>query len=228
MQTWNQFWVVFTATVTIAACVGCGGGDTSDESSDDSAAVESSEQPAAGGEQTPAVVPEPLPPPTIPAVVMTEGDRQKCLIYVDDSVPVGELKDAEGETVSLGDLYGEKLTVLFFWTIGEGMFAEEAALDRLRDLQKEVADVYGDQGVRVIGINENDATEAASKLIADGEITFPTLEDPDGAFFQTVATEGLPRIYAIDADSKVLWLDTEFSRITRDNLKQTIDVFLGE
>ncbi|MFH1924704.1 MAG: hypothetical protein ABIP48_33040, partial [Planctomycetota bacterium] len=70
--------------------------------------------------------------------------------------------------------------------------------------------------------------EAVRKSVEEAGAGFTNLLDPDGALFARVATEKLPRVYLLDADGKVLWFDLEFSRTTRDNLVQALQVALGE
>ena len=159
---------------------------------------------------------------------MGESLLATCLVQVDDVMPDGELSDLEGNVLSISTLYGLKLTVIFFWTVGDGMFAREAAAENLQDLREHIAEPYLAKGVQVIGINENNPPDVVAELAAQTQSAFPMLRDPEGAFFAKVATETMPRVYLLDADGKILWLDTELSRTSREGLTQAIQVVLGE
>jgi len=170
----------------------------------------------------------PPPPPTVPEVHMTEALRDTCVVFVGDPLPEAELADLAGVTKPLAALQGEKLTAVLFWTRGESMFAQMAATQVLQDLQKDVAEPYGEKGVSVVAINVNDEVEAARENVEEAAAAFANLSDPEGEYFAEVATEGLPRVYLLDAEGKIIWLDLEFSRTTRRNLLQAIQVELGE
>jgi peroxiredoxin len=157
-----------------------------------------------------------------------EADRQKCVLWVGDVMPEAELADLAGSAQSLRGLFGQRLTVVFFWTSGSSELSAMAARNALEDLQKDVFEPYREKGVQVVGVNEGDRPEAVSQLVQQAGVTFPNLLDTDGALFARVATEKLPRPYLLDAEGKILWLDQEFSRTTRDNMMQAIQVALAE
>ena len=173
-------------------------------------------------------VEEPPPPPKMPEVLLIEADRDKCVLWVDDPMPDAELTDLAGETQSLGELLGEKLTVVFFWTSGSSEFSGMAAQRALEDLQKDIYEPYAEKGVQVLAVNEGETADDVQKMVDGAGATFINFVDPDGAFFSQVAKEKLPRPYLLDAEGKILWFDLEFSRTTRDNLLQAIQVALGE
>ena len=84
------------------------------------------------------------------------------------------------------------------------------------------------EGLRVVAVNEGDTAESVKSLVEKAAATFPCLLDPDGALFDQVATEKLPRVYLLDAEGTILWFDLEFSRTTRDKLLQAIQFALDE
>jgi hypothetical protein len=53
-------------------------------------------------------------------------------------------------------------------------------------------------------------------------VTFPVLLDADRAAYEKVAAEYLPRLFLVDADGKVLWLDLEYSATTRRQISDAI------
>ena len=227
-------WMMLVAALAFGFSAGCHDGSTPDQppsigaSAGEQGAPSETPGEAEGAGAEAAPTEEPPPPPTIPEVRLLESDRQTCLVDVDDPMPDADLLNLEGEKQSLAELRGEKLTVVFFWTIGDSEFAALRAQAALEDLQKDVHEPYAEKGVQVITVNEGDAAESVKKLVDEAVVAFANLLDTDGAFFAKGAKEKLPRPYLLDAEGKILWFDLEFSRTTRDNLMQAIQVALGE
>lgn len=172
---------------------------------------------------------EPPPPPTIPKVVMSNELLATCLVNVGDTIPEAELADLDGKMSELGSLYGPKLTVVCFWTIGTTPRSQLVAGAVLQDLMKDVVGPFGEQGVRVVAINVGDGVEDAKQYVADAKATFPILLDPQGEYYAKIATERkMPRTFLLDAQGKVLWFDLEYSNTARRDLMQGIEVALDE
>ena len=223
-------WMILAVVLAFGCWAGCRNGSAPDEPPPSGAPGEAQAVPGEGEgsdvDTTPAE--EPPPPPTIPEVHLLDADRETCLVGVDDPMPEAELVDLDGEKQALGELRGEKLTVVLFWTSGDSEFSAMRAQAALEDLQKDVHEPYAEKGVRVVAVNEGDTAESVKKLVEEAALTFPNLMDSDGALFAKVATEKLPRPYLLDAEGKILWFDLDFSPTTRDNLMQAIQVALGE
>lgn len=228
MSSFNRWWLRSIAACTLAVCVGCpSNGPDPDVTPSDNGS------PQGQGSGTRPPVPDkpddpPPPPPEVPEVHMTEALMETCLVFIDDSIPEGELADADGNPQSLEDLFGEKLTVVLFWTSGESMMAKMSATSALEDLEKDIAEPYAEKGVKVVGISVNNTPEVAAEHITESGATFTNLHDPEGTFFAKVATEKLPRTYLVSPDGKIIWFDLEYSRASRRNLLQAIQVTLGE
>ena len=152
---------------------------------------------------------------------MTDAERALCLVNVGDLMPDARLPDHEGVDQSLSTLRGSRATVVLFWTGGSPIAAIKAQAV-LEDLRADVAEQYADQGIHVIAINEHDTPETVGQLREDSAATFPMLLDPQGAYFQTVAKERLPRLYVLDADGRILWLDFGYSETTHDTLQRVL------
>jgi peroxiredoxin len=241
----NGHWMVLAAGLMVAWCVGCRGGSTPEEIRPPAAPGHEQaapEQPATEGQpketettketgasavETPAAE-QPAPePPKIPEVLLTKALRDTCLVFVGDPMPEAELPDLAGQKQPLDGLFGDKLTVVFFWTGGTTELSAMAGRNALEDLQKEVYEPYGEKGVEVIAVNEGDTPEAVKKLVDEAGITFPNLLDSDGAYLAKVAKAELPRPYLLDAEGKILWFDLEFSPTTREKLMQAIQVAMA-
>lgn len=208
-----------------AVCWGCQNGDDPGKSNGESETL----TPESSSVKEPKV-PSNLPPPapSIPDVNLLEKDREKCEVFVGDPMPEGELPDPDGNLHPLGELYGKKVTVVCFWTSGEPPFGPASATMLLEDLNREYAQPYAEQGLKVISINRRDTQEVVSQRAQEAGATYSTLLDSDGAFFAKVASEKLPRIYVLDADGKIRWFDVEYSESTREQLSQAVRALLEE
>ncbi len=180
--------------------------------------------------QTEPAQPEkpPAPKPVIPKVVMDAKAQASCLVKVGDACPAAELPGLDGKPVALASLFGPKCTVLLLWAAGDSTYSRISALNALEDLQKDVLAPHQAKGVAVVAVNVQEPVDTVRKLVDDAKAAFPNLLDTDGSFFAKLATEKLPRIYLLDAQGKVLWLDIEYSQATRENLAQALQAVLQE
>ncbi|MEN6405506.1 MAG: redoxin family protein [Thermoguttaceae bacterium] len=174
--------------------------------------------------------PQPIvPPSTIAKVVLSGALSETCLVKVGDSLPEVSLPDVGGKSHSLESLYGPKLSVVCFWTIGPDHRSQLTAPVVLQDLMKEVVEPFGAKGVQAIGINVGNEPALVQKEIAQTGVTFPILLDARGELFARVAKDKkMPRIFLVDAGGRVLWFDIENSRQTREDLLQSIRAVLGK
>ena len=175
-----------------------------------------------------ARVSEPPPKPTMPKVLLTEEQKATCRVGVGDVLPGGEVTGLDGSPRALADLLGKRLTVVFFWNVPQAARARLLTETALGDLAVDVAQPYAEKGVRVVGVNVGDAPQSVAQIVQSTGAEFPQMLDPQGALFSQVATGGLPRIYLLDAEGKILWFDLEYSRSTHDALRTAIRVTLGE
>jgi peroxiredoxin len=171
----------------------------------------------------PAVKLPPPPRPAIPKVSMSKDLLATCRVQVGDKMPEGQLSDVDGKPQSLGKLFGKRLTVVFFWT-AESPYSMGEVEDQNDDVVKD----YADQGVQVIGINQGDPAEKVRAALKEAGVKYPVLLDGNGDYFKKVATEKTLRTYLLDAQGRILWFDTEYSRATRRDLLQAIDAALSK
>ena len=80
----------------------------------------------------------------------------------------------------------------------------------------------------MIGINHGDGAEKVRAAVKESAPRYPLLLDAGGAYFKRVATEKVLRTYLLDAQGRILWFDTEYSRATRRDLLQAIDAALSK
>ena len=73
------------------------------------------------------------PPSGIPKVEMADKDARTCLVKVGDVLPDAKLPDLAGKEQRLHDLYGPRLTIVFFWN-AEGPYGIEELQDMANGL----------------------------------------------------------------------------------------------
>jgi len=229
----NRTWIGLLMAGLVAACVGCqnsdGSGGPNGQPDAESPAQITSDPGGEGGNVAQVnQTPSPPPPPTIPEVKLTDEHRATCLAWIGDSMPEAELPALDGQSYQLGALRGGQVTIVCFWTSGTTPYGRLRTVGMLEDLARDYGEPFAEKGVRVIGIYEGDAAELARREVEEAKVQFPILLDPGGNYFARVATQKLPRIYVVDSQAKIRWLDTEYSEITRENLRQTVEVLLGE
>lgn len=160
----------------------------------------------------------------VPEVVLSETLAATCLVKVGDTFPTGILNDLAGTPINLSDLIGVenyKYTIIFFWNS-----SSSSSLQELEDMDQEMLIQYGPHGLMIIGINEKDSPEMAQEKLDDAGADLPILMDPDGEFFDKVATEIIARTYLLDAEGTILWFDIEYSEATRRTLRHAIESLL--
>ena len=164
--------------------------------------------------------------PVMPRVLMSEGHAATCLVKVGQTLPDVALADLDGHQQQLSKLMGDRLTVVVLCSS-----SNVHAQGELSDLAIDVASPLTARGVRVVGISEpngeQNGVEQAREMAEKAGVAFPMLLDAEGKFFAQLATERLPRTYLLDASGKILWLDIEYSRITRHDLQQAIQSALA-
>jgi peroxiredoxin len=170
---------------------------------------------------------EPPPKPTIPKVALTDEVRATCKVLVGGTMPEAQLPDLQGKTAATKSLYGQKLTVMCFWAPGSSAAVQLMVGDMLEFLEKDIAEPYAKDGIRVVGVSVGDQPQAVSEALSQAGAKFPNLADAQGSFFAQVATEKLPRFYALDPQGKILWFDVPYSPSTRRLLNETIKAKLA-
>lgn len=170
-----------------------------------------------------AEVPEPQEPQlTLPPIHLSEQHQETCIVKQGDTLPNFQLRDPEGKSHALHSLFGDRFTVVCFWS---GKLP--AAVQQLQDTGPEIIDVFSDQGLAVVSINFGQSANEVRRITQQTGFPAPVLLDPDGAALAQVATRYLPRTYLLDSEGKVVWFDQEYSPSTRRHLKQAIEYSLA-
>ncbi len=153
---------------------------------------------------------------------MSQEHRQSCLVFVADEMPDGLLLDAEGNKHSIRQSLGKQLTVVIFWDV-----TNRYALDQFEELAQDLAS-FVQQGVQAIAIHVGPAPENYQELCQQYGQDALCLLDSDQSYFAKVAQKKLPRTYLLDAEGKIVWLDIEYSRTTRYELRNALQFCLQQ
>jgi hypothetical protein len=150
------------------------------------------------------------------AVVMSREHRETCLVFLNDALPDGLLPDPQGTERAIGKSLGRTLTVVMLWNRDDPY-----AFDQFRQIQRELIP-WAEHGVRIIAIHVGappDDYQALCERWGEGVLC---LLDADEEYFRQVATRKLPRTYVLDARGTIVWLDIEYSRSTRHDLRTVL------
>ena len=158
-----------------------------------------------------------------PAVALSEEHQATCLIQVGDAFPTLTLPTLDGDVTPLSAHYGDRLTVVVFWDCLHPM-----AVEQISRLEEEVVRPYGAVGVSVVAINVGDTSEDQQNLLSQIDHSYVILQDSDRQAWSQVASELLPRTYLLNADGRVLWMDVEYSRSSRRELRNAILYYLRQ
>ncbi len=121
--------------------------------------------------------------------------------FLGKEAPAFTLADAKGAKHSLGDLGGDKGTVII-WVSTECPVSN-AYNERMEDLAK----AYSDKGFQFVGINSNkaeDSTQIASHLAEHG-FTFPILKDEKNVIADKYGASVTPEVYVLDPKGVLIY-----------------------
>lgn len=155
--------------------------------------------------------------PNVPPVFLSGGHAQLCRVLVGDEFPAIELPQIGTGPTKLSTFAGQKATVVLFWTPDQWM-----SRVALSDIAKDIAAKARDSSVGVIGVVEGATPEAATAAMEKAGAKFSQLLDADGAALAQVGSGSAPRVYVIDGNHRIAWLDIEYSEATRRELQQTL------
>ncbi len=155
-------------------------------------------------------------------------------ISLGDSAPPFELPDTEGSTHSVGEPTGDRAT-LVYWTCNHCPYAL-AWHDRLIEVARE----YGEQGLRVLAINSNDAKKypddsfAAMKerVKTEGNWPHPFLHDESQDVAKAYGVKTTPDLFLFDEDLKLRYRgapDADYEDPSQEAawLRAAVDDLLG-
>jgi peroxiredoxin len=167
----------------------------------------------------------PPTPPTAeeirePILAFSQGHRETCVVFAGDPLPAATLPDGEEKPHALRESLGKQLTVVILWNADNPY-----ALDQFQEIRRDVMPL-AEQGVQAIAIHVGKPPEDYAELCRDSGEGVLCLVDADRKYFGQLASRMLPRTYVVDAEGKILWLDIEYSRSTRYDLRNALHFYL--
>jgi peroxiredoxin len=109
------------------------------------------------------------------------------------------LKSDSGENLRLSELRGE-VVLINFWASWCGPCRQEMPI--LNELHEQ----YQDMGFTVLGVNVEENSAQARKLLEDMPVTFPVLFDTDSKVSRQYDVVAMPSTVLVDRDGNVRYL----------------------
>lgn len=121
----------------------------------------------------------------------------------------------DGAAASLSTFRGTPIVVNLWATWCAPCVKEMPAFDEVATEQ-----AAQPSGVRIIGVNVGDSTQAATEFATELGISYPQYTDPDGELSTALHVTGYPATAFVDADGKLL--DVHQGAFTADELRAAI------
>jgi len=145
-----------------------------------------------------------------------------CQAGMTQQVSDFSLENTDNELVSLGELKGDKLTVIDFWATWCKPCTK--AMPKLNQLYID----YKDQGLNMIGIS-CDGPRSISKVNMVSQsmrIKYPILKDIDCEVMNAYQFEAFPTLIILDADQNIVYVHEGFVSGDEQKIEEEIVAFL--
>ena len=152
-----------------------------------------------------------------PIVALSAQHEQTCHVNVNAPFPTLEAKTLDGQMITAESEFGDQATVVVFWNLQHPM-----AIEQMSRINEEVVTRFRNAKVKVLAINVGDTPEDVRSFLSTVPCDAICLLDEESKAFGQLATGILPRTYLIDSNGVVRWLDLEYSRSTRRELRNAI------
>jgi peroxiredoxin len=126
--------------------------------------------------------------------------RTAASVMISKSAPEFTLPTLSGDRISLADYRGKKTVVVSYWASWCGPCKVE--LPELREFYKRYHKAGANFEVLAISIDEEKAN--AEKYAAAEKLPFPVLFDPQSKTADAYSVEGIPTMFVIDKDGKIV------------------------
>jgi peroxiredoxin len=126
--------------------------------------------------------------------------RTAASVMISRSAPEFTLAALNGNAVSLADYRGKKTVVVSYWASWCGPCKVE--LPELREFYKRYHKADANFEILAISIDEQKAD--AEKYAEAEKLPFPVLFDPQSKTAEAYSVEGIPTMFVIDKDGKIV------------------------
>jgi len=142
-----------------------------------------------------------------------DGAREGTLVPAEEAPDLVLARLGGGDEVQISDYRGQPVVVNFWgsWCV--------PCVEEMPDLQR-VHESLGDQ-VAFLGVNVNDAPEAATEMVARTGVTYDLVRDEDGALARALEVTTYPTTFLIDADGTIV--DMSRREISAERLCEKIN-----
>lgn len=138
-------------------------------------------------------------------------------LEIGDMAPDWTLKDADGREHKLSDYRG-KLVVLDFWASWCPHCKE--AMPAMQKLHER----YAARGVAILGVNCREKGPIDAGAFARGKgCTYPELIDPNGETAPKYRVKGIPALFVVGPDGRILHVDAGYNQAKEKALVQIIE-----
>ncbi|MGH8195549.1 MAG: TlpA disulfide reductase family protein [Woeseiaceae bacterium] len=138
-----------------------------------------------------------------------------CFILLFLSCGATAESTAFGDTLDLED-YGGKVVIVHFWA--SWSTPSRRAFPWLAAMQEK----YADQGLIIVGVNEDDNESDALAFLQEFQVNFPNVRDADAELFQTYDLIAMPSSYVIDRDGQVVARHLGFTPAQTSEIEATV------
>jgi len=155
---------------------------------------------------------------TLLAAVLALAPARAAL---DSPAPDFTLKSASGENIKLSELRGQ-VVLINFWASWCGPCRQEMPLlDQM--YQK-----YGPLGFTLLGVNVEQDTKDAERMLKDAPVTFPILFDAQNQVSQLYDVTAMPSTVLVDRDGKVRYMHKGYQPGYEDEYQTQIRALVRE
>lgn len=169
---------------------------------------------------------------TVMALVLFNGSASAAFKHVDEGMKFPELTGNDvitGDKVSSSDLVadGAEAVVVVFWATWSAR-----SIELLSDMKKLAAEHEG-RPFQVLAVNVEGqrisavARKEIDKTLAELDLPFPTLLDPDLDFFKSFGVIAVPSTAVLDNKHVLRAGPSGYSFVVRDAIADSVEVLLG-
>ena len=138
----------------------------------------------------------------LPAVASRQFDEAQLLgtrTSLGEPAPDFAVTTIESQTIQTADLRGKVLLINFF------IISSAPCDPQLAQWQDLWNQFHADSRLRMLAIGRGESVEAVRAFAAEKGFAFPLAADPERAAFDLFAFEGVPRVYLISREGKIVF-----------------------
>lgn len=131
------------------------------------------------------------------------------------------LKSSTGENIKLSELRGN-VVMVNFWASWCGPCRQEMPI------LQQLYDRYQDMGFVLLGVNVDEESALADKMLKDIPVNFPVLYDNENSVSKQYQVKAMPSTFMVDRDGTIRFLHKGYKPGYEDDYQQQIRTLLRE